>query len=267
MLRRLATILVLGTLLLSTTTPIQAAELEGLPEDAQEAEVSGHIDGDKIFVKVGDDQLELNFIGADAPEPDECHAEESSTAVKRLLKEGTVVYLEKDTKDRDGKNRLLRHVWTADKSGEKAYLINTKLVRDGLAAFQDKDDGNDKYNARLKKAQQQAKDKGVGIWENCGGPHEPDKEPTGDGFGFTGTNDFSKVVPIEAGTYSTEASCDNTAMQVYIFDLEEELVAWPVSRSRLDEDEAPEFTIPADGEYEIEVYCDGDWSVRFTLDS
>ena len=73
---------------------------------------------------------------------------------------------------------------------------------------------------------------------------------------------------VRAGTYSVEALCDNVAMQVYINDQNGDQVAWPVNRSRLNEP-ANDAVIPADDEYEFEVYCggtvgDGDWSIGLT---
>lgn len=146
----------------------RAADPEGLPEGVQSAEVAGQLDGDKITVEVDGETRELNFVGADAPEPGECYVKESNAAIEKLLPEGTPLWLETDAKATDNKDRLLRHVWASDKHG-KAYLVNAKLIRDGIAGWKAKDaeDGNAKYADRYEKAQADAKEKKNGLWDEC----------------------------------------------------------------------------------------------------
>lgn len=165
--------------LMPTTVRAQETELEGLPDDVQEATVSGWVDGDKFKVEVAgeEDEQEVLMIGTDAPEIGngdddlgECYAQEAADALKKLLKKGLVVYLEQDEKDRDGKDRLLRYVWTADKDGRKAFMVNTKMIRDGFASFQTKEDLTRRDKA-MKKAEDQAKENNRGLWAACSGPH------------------------------------------------------------------------------------------------
>lgn len=126
------------------------------------------MDGDKINVSIEGNVQELNFLGADAPEPGECYAAEATAAIKELLPTHAVLYLERDTQDLDNRDRLLRHVWTEGKGG-KAYLVNAKLVRDGIAGWksQDAKDGNAKYAGRYEKAQADAKKSENGLWAEC----------------------------------------------------------------------------------------------------
>lgn len=171
MARRLAVAFVALLLLTATgwlPVPASAQELDGLPVDAVRVKVSSYVDGDKIKVALDGDRVELNFIGADAPEPKECHAEESNAAIKTLLPKGTVLYLEQDAENTDGKDRLLRHVWAEGKGGE-AYLVNAKLIRDGTAGWKaaDAEDGNAKYAERYEKAQADAQARGNGLWAEC----------------------------------------------------------------------------------------------------
>lgn len=171
MARRLAVAFVALLLLTATgwlPVPASAQELDGLPVGAVRVKVSSYVDGDKIKVALDGERVELNFIGADAPEPEECYVAESNAAMKDLLPKGTVLYLERDADDTDGRDRLLRHVWAEGKSGE-AYLVNAKLIRDGNAGWKAKDaeDGNAKYADRYEKAEADAKERGNGLWSEC----------------------------------------------------------------------------------------------------
>jgi endonuclease YncB( thermonuclease family) len=155
----------------------QALDLpEGVPENAQEAEVTGHIDGDKFNVEIDGKREVVLLISADAPEPagdgddlGECYAKESSDRLKKLIPKGTTVYLEQDSDDRDGKDRLLRYVWLP-REGKKAQFIDERMVADGYSTFTPRD-GNDRRNERMERAEQIAKDENRGLWEHCGGGH------------------------------------------------------------------------------------------------
>lgn len=165
---RIAPVVLILVALVGQLSIARAAEPEGLPAGVQSAEVAGHVDGDKIKVRVDGESHELNFIGADAPEPGECYVEESNAAVEKFLPEGTPLWLETDAKSTDNKDRLLRHVWASDKNG-KAYLVNAKLIRDGIAAWKTKDaeSGNAGYADRYEKAQADAKKRKNGLWGEC----------------------------------------------------------------------------------------------------
>jgi endonuclease YncB( thermonuclease family) len=147
---------------------------DGVPEATDEATVVGHVDGDKITVEVGGEEEEVVLLGVDAPEPGECFADESAAYVEKLVPADTAVYLERDEDDRDGKDRLLRYVWVPREDAE-GYLLNTKLVREGYAGFDPRDD-NDKYDERLDTAEEDAREQERGVWGACGELHadEPD---------------------------------------------------------------------------------------------
>jgi len=168
--KRLAVVIV-AVLFLLTMVPVSGAraqEVTGLPDGVKKAKISSYVDGDKIKVTLGGKRLELNFIGADAPEPRECYVAESNAAMKKLLSKGTVLYLETDATPVDSKGRLLRHVWAEGKGG-KAFLVNAKLIRDGNAGWKagDREDGNAKYADRYKKAEKDAKKAKNGLWAEC----------------------------------------------------------------------------------------------------
>ena len=52
---------------------------------------------------------------------------------------GKTVYLEQDSTDKDGKDRLLRYVWLP-REGKKAQFIDERMVADGFATFKPRDD-------------------------------------------------------------------------------------------------------------------------------
>jgi endonuclease YncB( thermonuclease family) len=149
---------------------------EGVPKAADKAEVIGHIDGDKFRVEIAGKKEVVLLISADAPEPPnndddlgECYAKEASDRLKTLIPKGTIVYLEKDSDDRDGKDRLLRYVWLP-REGKKAQFIDERMVADGFSTFTPRD-GNDRRDDRMQRAEQIAKDENRGLWEECGGGH------------------------------------------------------------------------------------------------
>jgi len=86
-------------------------------------------------------------------------------------------------------------------------------------------------------------------------------------IGLVGEENEKLIVHFEEGEYTVEAFCDNTAMQVYVFEEggdpnNQVLVTWPVSLSRLDEP-SKNAIIPRDDMFQVEIYCDGEWGVRF----
>lgn len=149
---------------------------EGVPSSAKRATVVEHLDGDKIEVALDGEQEVVLLAGVDAPDPNECFADEAAEYVTELVPNGTTVYLERSGEDKDGKDRLIRYVWIP-RENAKAYLLNTKLVREGYAAF---DDGKDtpKYFDNLAEAEGDAREKEAGLWGDCGGPHEAVLQPT-----------------------------------------------------------------------------------------
>jgi len=173
--KRVAAI-VIAVLFVLTMIPVGAAraqEVTGLPADVEEVKVSSYGDGDTIKVNLDGERVMLNFIGADAPEPKECYGKESLAAMKKLLPKGTVLYLETDAVGTDAAGQLLRHVWTEGKGG-KAYLVNAKLIRDGVAGWSD-DGGNAKYANRYEKAQADAKRSENGLWTECTRLHSKER--------------------------------------------------------------------------------------------
>lgn len=143
----------------------------GVPKSATKATVIQVKDGDKIDVlSSADDVVTVLLAGIDAPEKGECYYGESKRQLKRLLPAKTEIYLERSGRvDKDG-NLTIRYVWLPGKGAKKASLVNTKLVRDGNAGFDDSRN-TPKYFKRLENAQNDAKSKNIGLWKSCGELH------------------------------------------------------------------------------------------------
>jgi endonuclease YncB( thermonuclease family) len=183
-----------------------AADLpEGVPEGSVEANVVGYIDGDKFKVTIEDKGETVLLISANAPESGDCFFDKSSERLESLLPMGATVYLEQDGESRDGKDRLLRYVWLP-RDGKKAMLVDERMIADGFSTFAPRD-GHDKRDARLKKAEQLAKDEKRGMWADgaCdageSGEEEPAKLGSGDNpapIGTTLTTDGQEITVTSA---------------------------------------------------------------------
>ncbi len=164
---------------------------EGIPAGAVKATMRNVIDGDKIKVLIGKKTENVLLSGIDAPEKGECFFDETVKNMKSLLSQGDTVYLESSSDDEDGDGRLLRYVWIPGEDGDKASLLNTKLVREGFAGFDDQHD-SPKYFERLRELVVDAREKEVGVWGDCNGrlhlrlsatevpEREPEDEPEDD---------------------------------------------------------------------------------------
>lgn len=85
-------------------------------------------------------------------------------------------------------------------------------------------------------------------------------------FDLEGVHDAKIYQRFAAGAYSVGADCELDDMQVYVLDADHGIVAQPVSRSAAGEAGDLRADLTADGEYKVEVYCEGRWRVTFTED-
>lgn len=170
-----------GTAIVFTSSGLRrsaiAQEADQLPEGSIEAVVIGYPDGEKLTVEIDGEEEEVRMIGIDAPEIEndddlpECFAAESTENLRNLLSEGTVVYLERDEEDKDGKDRLWRYVWARnDLVQSLVFLVNETQVAGGFAIDRD-EETNTKYEERIAVAQAKAKAANAGLWGVCGGGH------------------------------------------------------------------------------------------------
>jgi micrococcal nuclease len=117
------------------------------------------IDGDTCSLE---DKRKIRYLGIDAPETGEMHAEEATQANNKLVG-GQKIRLElgKPPKDRDG--RVLAYVFV-DKT-----FVNEELVRAGHAYLRHPIAA--KYKEKLVKAQDEAREAGRGIWAKAADRH------------------------------------------------------------------------------------------------
>jgi micrococcal nuclease len=147
----------------------------GIPEGAEPARVTSHVDGDTIrLVPAGTSPLlprgretTVRLLEIDTPErardgePAECHAEEASQALADLLPTGSMVWAKPDRELLDPYGRTLLYLWTTH-----GVFVNLELVRQGYAEavlFEP----NDEYIDRMREAEQQARTEGRGLWGAC----------------------------------------------------------------------------------------------------
>lgn len=126
-------------------------------------------DGDTLSVLIGNREEKIRLIGIDAPELGQ---EPWGRKAKRKLqdiirKTDKTVRIELDVDERDKYGRLLAYLWTKD-----GRLVNEEMVRSGYALLYTIPP-NVKYVDRLRKAQERASKKKVGIWGEKGLEERP----------------------------------------------------------------------------------------------
>lgn len=125
------------------------------------------VDGDTIKVSVNGSTYTVRYIGIDTPEtvhpskPVQWLGPEASAANRGLV-EGQTVYLETDVSETDQYGRLLRYVWIKD--GSAWLLVNTELLRRGLATVTTFPPDVRYVDAVYLPAQKVAQAAGLGLW-------------------------------------------------------------------------------------------------------
>ena len=187
--RRLLSIIFGAVLLLLTVVaplPIAGAQtptpvLDGLPADAIAATSSTVIDGNQFNATVNGASVRISLLGLNAPAAPgdgalgECFGLDAAKRLATLLPEGTAIYLtaekEIDPSDLSKDEATPFYVWMENtKKPGTAFLLNTKLVRDGDAATADLGKAKT-YKSRLEAAEDQARDGKKGLWKACSGAH------------------------------------------------------------------------------------------------
>jgi endonuclease YncB( thermonuclease family) len=161
---------------------------KGVPAGAEEARVWGYIDGDTFKARIGDKTEIVTLLGIDAPDEKEkeCFGAEATAHLRDLLPKKATIYLERDRDDRDGQDRLPRFVWIAGEGDAKAFLVNTKQVRDGYATL-GAAAPTGRYASNLAKAGQQAQTAERGLWGACYAPNGEWVGSTPEGYGIAFT--------------------------------------------------------------------------------
>lgn len=121
-------------------------------------------DGDTISVIFGGRRERVRLIGIDAPE---LQQRPWGQRAKRHLNEilsasRWTVSIEFDIEKRDVHGRLLSYVWTSD-----GRMINVQMLKDGYAMLYTFPP-NIRYVDEFKKAQDEVRSRGLGIWGRRG---------------------------------------------------------------------------------------------------
>jgi micrococcal nuclease len=132
-------------------------------------EVVSVSDGDTIKVLIANRQEKVRLIGIDTPEmAQKPWGGYAKTYLEGLLNaSGSKVKLEYDVEKRDKYGRLLAYVRTAD-----GKFVNYLLVQNGYAMLFTVPP-NVKHVDDLTSAQQEAREKGLGIWGKSGLKEKP----------------------------------------------------------------------------------------------
>lgn len=135
-------------------TPLPTTNVSPGPnESLQIVQVTKIIDGDTIVVS---GEKRIRYIGIDTPEPGECFGQEASKANSNLVL-GKEISLETDVQLLDKYGRTLAYVWLDN------TLVNETLVRQGYAKAATYPP-NVKYQNIFLKAEQKAREEGLGLW-------------------------------------------------------------------------------------------------------
>jgi micrococcal nuclease len=129
------------------------------------------VDGDTIKVEINGAEESVRFLLVDTPETahpqlgKQPFGEEAKNFTKKLLSNDTVL-LEKDVSERDKYGRLLMYVYTPD-----GKSVQEELLANGMARVAYVFAPNTKYVDQFRDIEQEAKNKGVGIWSVDGYAH------------------------------------------------------------------------------------------------
>lgn len=136
------------------------------PEETERAVVEGVLDGDSLRVLLNGGSEEVRLLGINAPERDECFAEEARGALTNLVA-GVEVAMLAGEEDRDRNGRLLRYVYIEGTAGPT--LVNETLLREGFAvAIQN----GHELSVEFKDLENRSYASGIGMWATfaCGQP-------------------------------------------------------------------------------------------------
>lgn len=136
----------------------------------EKAYVKRVVDGDTIIATIDNTDYRVRFIGINTPESTtkiEEYGKEASNYTKEMLT-GKTVYLEKDVRNTDKYDRLLRYVWLEIPNDITSDEINTKmfnaiLLINGYAKlFTYPPDV--KYVEYFKPLEEEARKNNTGLW-------------------------------------------------------------------------------------------------------
>jgi micrococcal nuclease len=141
-----------------TACPLNHGAGQGIEESVEKSyRVARVVDGDTVVLEDGVyvELKRIRFLGIDTPDEKDPLYEESKQKMRELTA-GRVVLLERDRKNTDGLERLLRYVFVDGRN------INVEMVRLGYArAYMHK---GLRYEAEILAAEREAREQKRGIW-------------------------------------------------------------------------------------------------------
>lgn len=160
-----------NTILENTNTSAKPENNKIDKSNFEEAYVKRVVDGDTIIVTINKKDYRVRFIGIDTPESTtkiEEYGIEASNYTKEMLT-GKTVYLEKDVRNTDKYDRLLRYIWleipneiSSTEISEK--MFNAILLKEGYAnIFTYPPDI--KYAKYFKPLEAEARKNNKGLWK------------------------------------------------------------------------------------------------------
>ncbi len=117
------------------------------------------VDGDTFYCR---DSRKVRLIGIDSPEGQQRpFGARARQALLEMLPPGTAIRLERDVTTTDRYGRLLAYAWVG------SLLVNEAMVRGGWAVLYTVPP-NVKYADRFRRAQNEARAEGTGLWSQRG---------------------------------------------------------------------------------------------------
>ena len=151
-------IVIIGSLVI-TVLPLRSrnANVQPPPPQLETGTVVRVIDGRTIFVRVGQTEVEVRYIGVATPEYGHPWYDLVSD-VNRNWVVGKEVDLERDRVDSDAQGRLLRYVYL------EGAMVNAALIAVGLGSAATGQ--NVRYAEGFRRLEAEAKSEQLGIWAN-----------------------------------------------------------------------------------------------------
>ena len=143
-------LLILNTLIL---TGFLASNLTGkvIVDSIEKANLTRAVDGDTIDTSLG----RVRMLGINTPEKKQYYYQQAKDYLIQF--ENKTIELEKTVEDKDQYSRLLRYVFY------NSRFLNKEILELGLAHFYTYNE--DKYTGSLRKAEETARNKELGIWK------------------------------------------------------------------------------------------------------
>ncbi|MBU0458870.1 thermonuclease family protein [Patescibacteria group bacterium] len=152
--------LTLILIILTACTSTKEITKETSPEPTSfQTTINRVVDGDTVTITLNGVNEYVRIIGIDAPEKDECFADESSEALKKLIEGKNVILETKPSEDRDDYKRLLRYIRS------EGVDVGAQMIEEGYA--KDYPWFPHPRNQTYKELERQAEEKARGLWERC----------------------------------------------------------------------------------------------------